>query len=63
MSIFNRLLRDYFAAKAMQAYISNPEIRDKLEKVANRESSTAHQMIAIASYGAADAMLKQRHEK
>lgn len=42
-------LRDYFAAKAMQAYLSGPD-RD----------SFAYAEWANASYGAADAMLKAR---
>jgi len=44
-------LRDYFAAKAMQAIFSNPDITDT-EKVKN--------WIAISSYSMADAMLEAR---
>ena len=44
-------LRDYFAAKAMQAIFSNPDITDT-EKVKN--------WIAISSYSMAEAMLEAR---
>jgi len=46
-------LRDYFAAKAMQAIFSNPEITDT-NKVKN--------WIAISAYSMADEMLKVRKE-
>ena len=41
-------LRDYFAAKAMQAILSNPEFGDKDTDIAG------------SAYWAADAMLKAR---
>ncbi|RMA11869.1 hypothetical protein [Klebsiella pneumoniae] len=46
-------LRDYFAAKAMQAIISNPSIIDN-------DSDGAVNYAASASYKFADAMLKAR---
>ncbi|HBW9435786.1 TPA: hypothetical protein MFP15_08735 [Klebsiella pneumoniae] len=46
-------LRDYFAAKAMQAMISNPSIIDN-------DSDGAVNYAASASYKFADAMLKAR---
>lgn len=46
-------LRDYFAARAMQAMISNPSIIDN-------DSDGAVNYAASASYKFADAMLKAR---
>lgn len=46
-------VRDYFAAKAMQAMISNPSIIDN-------DSDGAVNYAASASYKFADAMLKAR---
>lgn len=43
-------LRDYFAAKAMQAMLTHPDT----------ESSVAPQVFAIAAYTMADAMLEAR---
>ncbi|EAT0103768.1 hypothetical protein K9015_003280 [Salmonella enterica] len=48
-------LRDYLAAKAMQAMISNPSIIDN-------DSECAVNYAASASYKFADAMLKAREE-
>ena len=50
-------LRDYFAAKAMQAFA--------MDEAINKEAETApdwYKMIATASYDMADAMLKAREE-
>ena len=46
-------LRDYFAAKAMTAYISNPDMIHKL-------CGTGSVSISELSYIQADAMLKER---
>lgn len=46
-------LRDYFAAKAMQAVLSDPEITD---------IAKTKDWIAICSYSVADAMLKAREQ-
>jgi hypothetical protein len=43
-------LRDYFAAKAMQALISSPHCPDEFD----------YKPVAEAAYGMADAMLKAR---
>lgn len=48
-------LRDYFAAKAMQAMISNPSIIDN-------DSDGAVNYAANASYKFADAMIRTREE-
>ena len=52
-SLNGMTLRDYFAAKAMQAQIGNPL------KLGDDE---AHRLIAERSYRMADAMLKQREK-
>ena len=46
-------LRDYFAAKAMQAIFSNPDITD---------TNKVKDWIAISSYSMADAMMKAREQ-
>lgn len=48
-------LRDYFAAKAMQAMISNPQMIDN-------DSDAAVNYAASAAYKFSDAMLKAREE-
>tara|TARA_R110000868_G_scaffold310905_1_gene572065 strand:+ start:240 stop:455 length:216 start_codon:yes stop_codon:yes gene_type:complete len=51
-------IRDYFAAKAMQSYISDKELVDMycyLEKNVKQE-------VAVTAYMMADAMLKAREE-
>lgn len=52
-SMTGMTLRDYFAAKAMQAMLSSPNCPKQVEE------ST----LAAASYTTADAMLKAREEK
>jgi hypothetical protein len=44
-------LRDYFAAKAMQALFSDPDVSD---------TSLSKKVIAVSSYAIADAMLEAR---
>lgn len=46
-------LRDYFAAKAMQGALSNPDLSDNMTR-------QAIDLIARESYAMADAMLKER---
>ena len=46
-------IRDYFAAKAMQAIFSNPDITD---------TNKVKDWVAISSYSMADAMLKEREQ-
>jgi len=55
-------LRDYFAAKAMAAFIAEPQWHDGessfLDKViAGATCNSAEEMFAIAAYRLADAML------
>ncbi|HDP9105857.1 TPA: hypothetical protein P7P37_005136 [Escherichia coli] len=53
LEVSDATLRDYFAAKAMQAMISNPSIIDN-------DSDGAVNYAASAAYKFADAMLKAR---
>ena len=53
-------LRDYFAAKALQAIIGNQNALDELHKVVASEDSD--NAIASRAYYFADAMLKARSE-
>ena len=46
-------LRDYFAAKALQGLISNPNLK-------NESDDTLEVALANSSYGLADAMLERR---
>ncbi len=50
-------LRDYFAAKAMQAHLGNPKIQDALQKM-----ELTPNKLAIGAYHWADEMLKARQE-
>lgn len=49
-------IRDYFAAKAMQAILTN----DALLKTISKENCNSTQTLAESAYEMADAMLKQR---
>ena len=51
-------LRDYFAAKAMQAYITIGHTA--LGKQYSHNPGAVNQIIAMASYETADAMMKAR---
>ena len=53
-------LRDYFAAKAMQAYITIGHTA--LGKQYAHNPGAVNQIIAMASYETADAMLKAREQ-
>ena len=57
-------LRDYFAAKAMQGYISgvlsNVEMATKTLQAADRKGITSEEYFALKSYDVADAMLRAR---
>jgi len=44
-------MRDYFAAKAMQGFCSNPNTHDDFDEYAD---------VAISAYELADALLKER---
>jgi hypothetical protein len=56
-------LRDYFAAKAMQAVLSNASMNQALEVVAHRRNERPGQSIAVMAYQVADAMLAERSKK
>jgi hypothetical protein len=51
-------LRDYFAAKAMAAFLSNQETA----RIADKTHQKLDEMISRASYLQADAMLKARQQ-
>lgn len=54
-------LRDYFAAKAMAAWIAGPAAECMDDYDDEDRAFTQHQMaVAVAAYGYADAMLKAR---
>lgn len=55
-------LRDYFAAKAMQSIISNPDLIRACNIVGRESGQTNSQALAETSYLFADAMLKERNK-
>ena len=55
-------LRDYFAAKAMQSYIENDELRRHIKILGESESMGLRECIAKFAYLQADAMMKVREE-
>ena len=54
-------LRDYFAAKAMQAMCSQPERMAKTLRDLKATEEQAAEYIAMGAYHLADAMLKARN--
>jgi hypothetical protein len=55
-------LRDYFAAKAMQPLVTearNPQTKTTMKRLGFKDEEF-WEMVALASYNAADAMLKAR---
>jgi hypothetical protein len=63
MTNLGMTLRDYFAAKAMQAALSamqNPLIIEAVTHHANKRDVEVEQMLATDSYRVADAMLAER---
>jgi len=57
-------LRDYFAAKAMQAFITlheNALVKDGFSCDWSKDGSSS-EIVALEAYGIADAMLKAREE-
>lgn len=56
------MLRDYFAAKAMQAMMSNPDFVLFIGKEASKRGVDANELFAKAAYEAADALLKERNK-
>lgn len=55
-------LRDYFAAKAMQAILSNTEFLSQLA-TKTKDGDTHTLTVAIGAYEAADAMITARNRK
>lgn len=55
-------LRDYFAAKAMQAIVSNTETLERMEHGANENMISPDVLVATGAYGIADAMLAERNK-
>lgn len=53
-------LRDYFAAKYMQGIAANEDAIKQFLKMSKDGKGKIAELIAINSYGIADAMLKQR---
>lgn len=53
-------LRDYFAAKAMQGFMSNDALLTRYGAMASKETISPESIMATAAYLAADAMLKER---
>jgi len=53
-------LRDYFAAKAMQAIISNSDTLRECINYAIKDNIESNDEVAFKAYAMADAMLKQR---
>ena len=49
-------LRDYFAAKAMQGMLANPELKDSIFQ------GVGHGFLEKSAWAVADAMLKAREE-
>ena len=55
-------IRDYFAATAMQAYLSNPQTMAGIAEMAEGDGISSGDFLAGAAYASADAMLKAREE-
>lgn len=55
-------LRDYFAAKAMQAFMSNDKWVRGLDDACMKGNTKFKDSLAKNCYGMADAMLKERDE-
>lgn len=53
-------LRDYFAAKAMASLLSNLDLRNVADIVAQAKGQTARALIAEKAYQYADALLAER---
>jgi hypothetical protein len=57
-------MRDYFAAKAMQPLVTearNPQTKTTMKRLGFKDEEF-WEMVALASYNAADAMLKAREK-
>ncbi len=53
-------LRDYFAGQALAGLAAQGGIMDTLETVAKEHGIEAEDIVAVAAYELADAMLKER---
>lgn len=56
-------LRDYFAAKAMAAQLTNSDMIEAVNHLEEEGETSGELLIARASYQYADAMLKAREAK
>ena len=54
-------LRDYFAAKALQGILANPEI-EKWEQIHEKENGIYLQALAKTVYKIADALIKEMYK-
>ncbi len=54
-------LRDYFAGKALEGILANPEI-EKWEQIHEKEDGIYLQALAKTVYKIADAMIEQREK-
>jgi len=55
-------IRDYFAAKAMQAILSNDGAVSRTSEAASRELVSPDCLVATSAYAIADAMLREREK-
>lgn len=53
-------LRDYFAAKAMQAALSNQLLLNRIGEQVSNDLELGHMYLAEGAYRLADAMLRER---
>ena len=60
--VLGMTLRDYFAAKAMQAIMENEEFMEKINNRVERKMTNS-QLIAHLSYIQANAMLNERENE
>lgn len=58
--LYGMSLRDYFAAKALQGWISNHKAMEDIAKLFNQDGPAMRDWVAHTSYQFADAMLKAR---
>ncbi len=56
-------IRDYFAAKAMQGFISNNNALSGIKSAASANKSKIAPWIADMAYEMADAMIEQRNKE
>jgi hypothetical protein len=55
-------LRDYFAAKAMQSILGNPDLIKASNTIGKEDGFKSSEALSILSYQLADAMLIQRNK-